>query len=169
MLFAPQKSCAALASVESQPEKRREHEIPLFPRKAASAQTCREGPRGAKSGLHARQQRPRCNSSFDHLVGAGEHDGRNVQAERLGSLEINDQGVLAWYLNRQISGLRTLEDAIHVPCGLPKRICRVASVRNQATVCSADTERVHRRYTMLGCARNDRTAMKNGKGIGRYD
>ena len=30
-------------------------------------------------------------ASFDHLVGAGEHRERESDAERLGSLEINDQ------------------------------------------------------------------------------
>src|SRR5271169_6763400 len=33
-------------------------------------------------------------SLFDHLVGAGKHGRRNVEAYRLGGLEIDDQSVL---------------------------------------------------------------------------
>jgi hypothetical protein len=45
---------------------------------------------------------------FDHLVGAGEHRGRGVEAERLRGFEIDDQLVLGGLLNRQVGGLGAL-------------------------------------------------------------
>ena len=51
---------------------------------------------------------------FDHLVGAGEHAGGIVEAERLGGLEVDHQLVLGRRLHRQVGRLLALEDAIDV-------------------------------------------------------
>src|SRR5262249_47448424 len=58
-------------------------------------------------------------NSLDHLVGAGKHARRNVEAERLGCLQVNDEFVLGRRLYRQVSWLLTLEDAIDVAGGAP--------------------------------------------------
>src|SRR5215467_3101995 len=52
--------------------------------------------------------------SFDHLVGEREQLGRNVEAERLGGNDTDDQLVLGWHLDGQVAWLRALEDARHV-------------------------------------------------------
>jgi hypothetical protein len=51
---------------------------------------------------------------FDHLVGAREQCSRQVEAERRGGLQIDDQLVFGRRLHRQVGGLLTLEDAINV-------------------------------------------------------
>jgi hypothetical protein len=51
-------------------------------------------------------------SSLDHLVGAGDEQRRQVEAERARSLEIDRQIELGWQLDRQIGGLGALQDSV---------------------------------------------------------
>jgi hypothetical protein len=51
---------------------------------------------------------------FDHLVGAGEHRGRQIEAERLGGLEVDHQLVFGWRLYRQVGRLVALENTVDV-------------------------------------------------------
>jgi hypothetical protein len=53
-------------------------------------------------------------ASFDNFVGAGEDLGRDGDAERAGSLQIDDQLVGRGLLHRQIGRLGALEDLIHL-------------------------------------------------------
>jgi hypothetical protein len=58
------------------------------------------------------------NSSFDDLVGGGEQQGRDSQAERVGGLEIDDQLECRRLLDRQIGWLGAAEDLSGVNAGL---------------------------------------------------
>jgi hypothetical protein len=51
---------------------------------------------------------------FDDLVGAGEQRRRHGEAERFGSLQVDDQLKFRGLLNRKITGLFALEDAVDV-------------------------------------------------------
>ena len=53
-------------------------------------------------------------ASFDHLVGAGKQRRWDVDAERLGGLEINHQFEFGRQLDRQIGRFLAFEDAINV-------------------------------------------------------
>src|SRR6185312_3955021 len=70
--------------------------------------------------------------SFDHLVGAGEQRWRHVEAERLSSLEVDDQLELGGLNHRQVGRLGALENAPGIDPGLPVGIEDAGSVANQA-------------------------------------
>ena len=57
--------------------------------------------------------------SFDHLIGASEQRGRDCEAERFGSLEVDNQLVFGRRLDRHVGWLLALEDAIDVAGSLP--------------------------------------------------
>src|SRR5262245_36365635 len=61
----------------------------------------------AKTGSKRRAQ---IGSLFDHLVDAGEQRRRHFEAERLRCDHVDDELELGGLDNRQIGGLRTLED-----------------------------------------------------------
>src|SRR5262249_46402341 len=52
-------------------------------------------------------------ASFDHLVGAGEQQGWNDEAECARPLEINRQHHIRWELHRQVTGRRIVQNLIH--------------------------------------------------------
>jgi hypothetical protein len=55
--------------------------------------------------------------SLDHLVGASEQREREGDAQRLGSIEVDDQLVLGWRLHRQVGRFVTSQDSagLHAP------------------------------------------------------
>ena len=52
--------------------------------------------------------------SFDHLVDAGEERRRHIEAERPGSLEVDDEFVLGRRLHGKVGGLLASKDAVNV-------------------------------------------------------
>src|SRR5215475_6413132 len=72
--------------------------------------------------------------SFNHLVGAGQQLVGDGQAERPGSLEIDDQLVLGRLLNGQVGRLFALENTSDVDRGLANRFRNVVSVAHKAAV-----------------------------------
>jgi hypothetical protein len=58
-----------------------------------------------------------CASSFDHLIGAGEQDRRDVNAERARGFEIDYQFERRWLLYWQFSGFFAFEDTASIDTG----------------------------------------------------
>src|SRR5712671_6730788 len=70
--------------------------------------------------------------SFDHLVGAAEQRQRDGEAERVSSLEINEQLDFRALLHRQVSRLLALEDAARVDASKTKVVRNIPAVAHQA-------------------------------------
>jgi hypothetical protein len=67
-------------------------------------------PRILDSATAAPNREPAYRSLLDNLFGAHQHRLRHSEAERLGSLEVDDQLEFGRLLDRQIGRLGTLED-----------------------------------------------------------
>ncbi len=74
--------------------------------------------------IFIRPPAPECNS-LDHLVGAGEQRGWHREAEHPGGLGVDDQFEPRRLHDRQVRGLRALEDAAGIDSDLTKRIRNV--------------------------------------------
>src|SRR5262249_43579114 len=69
--------------------------------------------------------------SSDDLVCSHQDVGWNGQTDLLGGLEIDHQLELRWPLNRQIGGLSSLQDLVHVNSRAPIDVIEIRSVGHQ--------------------------------------
>src|SRR5262249_57605822 len=102
------------------------------------------GPRGPRN-RSAAEQRYELACSLDHLVGAGEHARRQLKAERLCCLEVDDQLVLGGRLYRQIGRLLALENAIDVAGCAVLLVDLISSIGDQAATGDDSADGVDRR------------------------
>jgi hypothetical protein len=72
-------------------------------------------------------------ASFDHLVGARDNRGRDVEAKRFGGFLVDDKLELGGLQDRQIRGLGTAENLTDINPSLPVIILAYATVADQAT------------------------------------
>src|SRR4029450_9813875 len=92
---------------------------------------------------------------FDHLVGNGEHAGRNAQAECLGGLEVNDQLELGRLRDRKVGWLFALENSASINAGLAPGIGPARSVTHQTTNCNELARLIDHREPLPWCPRHD--------------
>src|SRR6478672_170852 len=115
-----------------------------------------------RSGCEQSQQ---SSPLFDHLIGALLKKPRHVEAERRGGLEVDHQLELDRGLDRKLTRLRILEDAIGIGRRAPKIIDQVTSVGQQAAEFSEDTGRIDGRKTVARRQQGDLRAMSDHEGI----
>jgi hypothetical protein len=75
------------------------------------------------------QQLPRL---FNHLVGELLQLQRHFDAERLGGLEVEGEDELDGPLYRQVAGLGSLQNLVHIGCGASVQVGIAWSVEHQA-------------------------------------
>ena len=81
-------------------------------------------------------------NSFDHLVGAGENRGGNVQTKVLGGFQIDHKLVLGRRLHGKLGGLLALEDAIDVASRALVLVDLIRPLGGEATVRRVVAERI---------------------------
>jgi hypothetical protein len=112
------------------------------------------------------RQQQKWNNSFNHLVCTREWHWRHGDAERFGSLEIDDEIELGRLHDRQIGRLDTLENFSGVQASLAVRSADTGSVTHQATGGDELTREVNHRDRLAGRQRCDFNAPTEEKRIG---
>ena len=79
--------------------------------------------------------------SFDHLVGAGEEGGRQLQVELPCSFLVHDQLKFGWGLNRQFGRIGTVQDSINIGCCACDILLDAHPVRHKAADLAEEADR----------------------------
>jgi len=103
----------------------------------------REAPALARAKRSAISLRQDHSCSLDHLVGAGEKRRRHVNAERLGSLEVDHKLVLGGRLHREGRWFLPSKDAIDVSSGEFEILDRIRPIRGETPIRGIVSERVN--------------------------
>src|SRR6476619_6183026 len=85
---------------------------------------------------------------FDHLVGGGEQCGRNFKPERLRGLYVDGELESRRLFERQVGGLRALENAVDKGRHASEVLVEIRAVRHQATIVNKKVKFVDGRQSM---------------------
>src|SRR5215475_636478 len=86
-----------------------------------------------------------CLFSFDYFIRSIQQRLRNRETDLLRRLEIDHQLEFRGLLDRQIGGLGSLENFVHVICGASVAVCKVPAVGHEAAGLYSFSAAVHRR------------------------
>src|SRR5262249_53353991 len=125
-IWQPICSYGSTAPYTIRPRRRRLSAVPDSDRLGAAR---REPSRGATGGCERSGQ---TTSLFDHLVGAGEQRRGHLDAERLGSLEVDYELEARRLHDRQVARFLTFEDAPSIPSCFSTDFIAIRAVTHQA-------------------------------------
>src|SRR3989442_6759540 len=97
--------------------------------------------------------------SLDHLVGAGQHQGRHRKTACLCGLEVEHEFELGGQYDREIAWCSAFQNPPDIDAALTKRIRDVVAITHQAAIHRKLTIRVDRGHRMLRCKRDDAFAL----------
>src|SRR4030095_4996282 len=107
-------------------------------------------------------------SLLDHLIRPRQQRRRDRQAERLGGLEVDDQLELGGLLDRKVSRLRPLENAIDIARHAPVHVREAYAVGHEAAVADVFSELVHGRQTVARSQVDEKTPVCVEEGARQY-
>jgi hypothetical protein len=99
---------------------------------------------------------------LDHLIRPLQEGGRDGQAERLRSLEVDDQLELLGLLDGQVGGIGAPDNPVHVAPDAPIEIRLMCPVGHKATGVYMSPHAVHGGQTALGREACKSGSMKEG-------
>src|SRR5262245_28789795 len=107
--------------------------------------------------------------SVDQLVGTGKQGRRDLEAERLGRLQIDHQFELRGLLDRKVGRLCTLEDSLSIRSSPTIQINVIRAIRNQCAVSCRRWEGEDRSQTVIHRGSNQPTSMPEHERARLYD
>src|SRR5215471_14395095 len=108
-------------------------------------------------------------ASLDHLVGAGENRGGNVQTKVLGGFQIDHKLVLGRRLHGKLGGLLAFENAIDVGSCTPVLVDPIRPQRHQAAEGDEVAPAVDRGQSVLARQLDDHITRHPLRRCGRHD
>src|SRR5262249_39070630 len=107
--------------------------------------------------------------SFDYLICDLLEMHRHVEAQRLGSLEVDDKLILRRRLYRHVGWFLSLEDAVDVAGRAAVLVEEIWAIRHQAAGGGKVLFKVNRRQLVSGCQCDDQIAVDRGRPARRHD
>src|SRR5215210_6957927 len=81
--------------------------------------------------------------SFNHFIGAQEKRLRNLDAEHIGCLQVDEQLEFGGLLDRQVSRFCALQYPVYIACGPAKQVSIARAITHQASVLDKPLKKVH--------------------------
>src|SRR5262245_17965830 len=108
-------------------------------------------------------------ASFTHLIGAGQERRREIKAERLRSLQVDDQLEFSRPLDGQVGRLRASQYAIDIQRRAPVQIYRIDTVRHQAAIGDEVTVWIDRGQASFGRRSRDESTIAHGRAVRQHN
>jgi hypothetical protein len=106
--------------------------------------------------------------SFDHLIGTQQDRGRQLDADRLGGLQVDRHHEFRSLLNRQVGRLLALQNFRDVRAGTAVHLRKIDAVGHEAADLDVTFVDEHRRQPVLDRQLADSGLVRNEEGAGQH-